>query len=67
MFIVTNRNIRNEASADFDVVGETFNEKGPADLRLLEVRRNGRKWHVRVLADEATDDMHRRCGYRTAG
>lgn len=57
MFIVTNRNIVNEEGNDFDVVGETFNAKGPAELRLLEVRRKGRQWQVQVLADEATDEM----------
>ena len=57
MFIVTNRDIRNETGTDFDVVGDTFNAKGPAELRLLEVRRKGRKWSVQVLADEATDEM----------
>ena len=57
MFIVTNRNIRNQDGTDFDVVGETFNQKGPAELRLLEVRRKGRKWNVQVLPDIATDEM----------
>lgn len=57
MFIVTNRNIRNETGADFGVVGETFNEKGPAELRLLEAKRRGRKWNVRVLPDEVSDEM----------
>ena len=57
MFIVTNRNIRNEAGNDFDVVGETFNEKGPAELRLLEVRRKGRRWDVQVLPDTVSDAM----------
>jgi len=57
MFIATNRNIRNEDGNDFDVVGETFNEKGPAELRLLEVRRKGRKWNVQVLPDTVSDAM----------
>ena len=57
MFIVTNRNIRHEGGDDFDVVGESFNEKGPAELRLLEVRRKGRRWTVQVLPDTVTDAM----------
>ena len=57
MFVVTNRNILNEAGADFDAVGSLCNAKGPAELRLLEITKKGRGWMVRVLKDEASDAM----------
>ncbi len=57
MFVVTNRNILNEAGTDFDAVGSVCNAKGPAELRLLEITRKGRGWTVRVLKDEASDAM----------
>ena len=43
MFIVTNRNILKDKGTDFDVVGDVCNEKGPAELRLLEANKNGSK------------------------
>ncbi len=62
MFIVTNRNIRDENGTDFNVVGENFNANGPAELRLLEARRKGSKWTVQVLPNEATDEMLKEAG-----
>ena len=57
MFIVTNRNILKYKGTDFDVVGDLCNEKGPAELRLLEANKNGSKWNIQVLPDKASPEM----------
>ena len=43
MIIVTNRNVLTKASGEI-CFGDTFNEKGPDELRLAEVTRVGNKW-----------------------
>jgi esterase/lipase superfamily enzyme len=57
MFVVTNRNIKNETGNDFGVVGDVCNAKGPAELRILEITRKRGSWRVQVLKDEPSDAM----------
>ena len=57
MFIITNRNILKDKGNCSNVVGDICNQKGPAELRLLEADKQGDEWKVRVLPDTATDEM----------
>lgn len=51
MYIVTNRNLQPDGPPT-ERFGETFNEKGPNELRLAEAKKVGRNWKVAILDDE---------------
>lgn len=50
MFVITNRKIR--SGSGLDVFGDVPNEKGPNELRLVEVTGSGRNFEVKALSDK---------------
>jgi esterase/lipase superfamily enzyme len=50
MFIVTNRNIRENEPPERKF-GETFNEKGPTELRLAEANKVEGQWQLEIFPD----------------
>jgi hypothetical protein len=57
MFVVTNREVFEGKTRPADAFGSRPNPLGPNELRLAQVQRRGRDWHVQVLPDEITDAM----------
>ncbi len=53
MFVVTNRNLQPNEPPE-KRFGETFNAKGPNELRLAEAKKVGGSWQVNVLPDKIT-------------
>lgn len=66
MFVVTNRNLVLGAKG-FDILGKNVNEKGPAELRFLEVERVGDEFQIQVLPDTLTQEMKEDVGVEEAG
>ncbi len=50
MYVVTNRNIV-KRSGDLDIISKEPNEKGPNELRLLEITGTSGRYRVRLLDD----------------
>ncbi|MGB7440647.1 MAG: alpha/beta hydrolase [Coleofasciculaceae cyanobacterium] len=50
MFVVTNRNLQTDESPE-KRFGETFNDRGPNELRIAEAQKVGGVWQVEVLPD----------------
>ncbi|MDJ0778204.1 MAG: alpha/beta hydrolase [Gammaproteobacteria bacterium] len=62
MHVVTNRRI-DKKSGDLDIISKEPNEKGPNELRLLEITRRSGKYRVKLLDDRLpgrTSDRLRR-------
>ena len=56
MFLVTNREL-DEKRNDLAAFGSNPNSLGPNELRLIEAKRAGKKWRVKVLPNEISDAM----------
>ncbi|OMP94770.1 alpha/beta hydrolase [Raoultella terrigena] len=56
MFIITNRKL-NVSGKGTKAFGQTPNEFGPNELRLVSVEKNGDNWTVNILPDKATEKM----------
>ena len=55
MYVVTNRDVRETRSgevAGLDIFGKEPNRKGPNELRIVKVERQGRDWVAEVLKDK---------------
>lgn len=50
MILVSNRNILSGKSVE-KCFGDTFNAKGPDELRLAEVRKSGKKWKMELASE----------------
>jgi len=61
MYIVTNRELREDASG-FDKFGQRPSAKGPHELRLVEVTGMPGRARVRVVADELTRQQKQQLG-----
>jgi esterase/lipase superfamily enzyme len=61
VYIVTNREIRKERTG-YEVFGERPNEKGPHELRLIEVTSTRGGSRVRIVPDELTQEEKKRLG-----
>jgi len=66
MFVVTNRKVL-ERKTGFEQMGSSISEKGPAELRMVEVVRKGRGWDVTILPDTITDEMKQAVGITKPG
>lgn len=51
MYVITNRSL-DELATGLEVFGKTPNQKGPNELRLVDVTRSGSGYKIQVLGDE---------------
>jgi len=54
MYLITNRVLKNRRG--LGAFGKEPNPKGPNELRLVEVNKNGRSWGVEVINDDLSKD-----------
>lgn len=66
MYVVTNRRIRRRQSG-FDILGDRPHEKGPNELRLLDVDRRDNKWLVNLLPDRISVKERKEVGMPRRG
>ncbi|MCW2482506.1 hypothetical protein [Candidatus Symbiopectobacterium sp. NZEC135] len=66
MFIVTNRNV-NKNGKDLKLFGDTANENGPNELRLVAAEKKEGKWTVNILPDKITEKMKTEVNLTDAG